>query len=171
MKKNIIVVVLFLLMFVSFCFPTISNAKTSIMVEEESVFISEEIIQCKNGSYISIKLYDTSVNKTSTYSTLSSSYKTANKKVTRYNSNGSIAWEYTLTGYFTFDAGVSSTCYNATYTQYINTSSWSFSNGATSFSGNTAYGTGTYKDKFWFIVVETVNINISISCDTYGNIS
>lgn len=90
--------------------------------------------------------------------------------VTKYSATGSILWEYTLTGYFTVTTGVSSVCTGATYSQYSNSSSWTFSEGGTSYSGNNAYGKGKFTYKVLFIVLQNVIIDIRVSCDEYGNI-
>ena len=79
-----------------------------------------------------------------------SSIKTAANTVTRSrdacyeDSNGNMEWKYTLTATFSYNYGVSSTCTNASYTQTIYDSKWSFSDGSAERSGNTAYGKGHY---------------------------
>lgn len=78
------------------------------------------------------------------------SIKTAANTVTRSreayyeDSEGNMEWKYTLTATFSYNYGVSSTCTNASYTQIIYDSKWSFSDGSAERSGNTAYGKGHY---------------------------
>lgn len=127
---------------------------------------SKETINYNDGSYIVIELHS------SNYKLLSanSSNKTGSRDVTKYDKNDKIEWNYTLTCYFSIVYGESSNCYNSTYSQYINDSSWKFSNGSTSTSQNTGYGYGTYKSKVLFITTKTMYIDISVSCDIYGNL-
>lgn len=106
----------------------------------------------------------------------SSSIKTAANTITRScdvyfeDSNGNMEWKYTLTATFSYNYGVSSTCTNESYTQTIYDSKWSFSDGSAERSGNTAYGKGHYVKKEWFVVIKDVDIDISLSCDIYGNV-
>ena len=87
------------------------------------------------------------------------------------DSSGNIEWEYTLTANFTYTPGVSSTCTNATYSSNINANGWTLNDAAATRSGNTAYGVGVYIKKILLIKVKEVDIDISISCDSYGNLS
>lgn len=136
------------------------------MENNDLILISTSTVNNNNGSYTVTKLYKASnTAKDTTYNTYGI------KDVTHYESDDSITWQYTLTGYFTVTSGVSSVCTNATYSQYINASGWYFSNGSATYSGNTAYGAGTYKYKILFITIQTIEIDISISCDIYGNLT
>lgn len=105
-----------------------------------------------------------------------SSIKTAANTVTKSrevyfeDSNGNLEWKYTLTATFSYNYGVSSTCTNASYTQTIYDNKWSFSDGSAQRSGNTAYGKGYYVKKELFVVIKDINIDISLSCDIYGNV-
>ncbi|MBQ8496624.1 MAG: hypothetical protein IJ489_04105 [Clostridia bacterium] len=131
-----------------------------------------EIIYLDNGSYITITLITQDISPLSLESTNSTSFiKTGNKVVTCNDKNGNLEWEYTLFAEFSVVEGVSATCTSATYTHAIYNNDWSFSNGNATKSGNTAYGTGTFKEKFLFVTIHTANIDISISCDVYGNLS
>ncbi|MCH5341156.1 MAG: hypothetical protein J1E01_06800 [Acetatifactor sp.] len=105
-----------------------------------------------------------------------STIKTAANTVTRSrdvyyeDSNGNLELKYTLTATFSYNYGVSSTCTSASYTQTIYDDKWSFSDGSATKSGNTAYGKGHYVKKQWFVVIKDVDIDISLSCDIYGNV-
>lgn len=93
------------------------------------------------------------------------------RDVTHYDSDDEVEWKYTLTGTFTYTYGVSATCTNAYYTQTINDDSWTFSDGDATRTGATAHGVGTYVKKFWFITIQTINVDISLTCDIYGNVT
>lgn len=95
---------------------------------------------------------------------------TKHKDVTYQDSDGNLVWKYTLTGTFSFD-GSSSACTNASYTQSIYDSIWTFSDGSATKSGNVATGKGKFVSKFLFITVKTYNIDIHLTCDKYGNVT
>lgn len=86
------------------------------------------------------------------------------------DSAGNLEWKYILTATFSYDYGISSTCTNASYTQTIYDSKWSFSNGSAERSGNTAYGKGNYIKKELSLVLKSADIDISLTCDIYGNV-
>ena len=133
---------------------------------------SGNIIYLDNGSYIVVTLATDDISLLSLASTKSTSLKkVGNKFATCYDKNNNHEWEYTLSAEFEVIEGVSATCTSATYTQTIYAKDWSFSNGNATKSGNTAYGVGTFKRKVLFVTVDTANIDISISCDVYGNLS
>lgn len=140
-----------------------------------SILIKSEKEEFNDGSYITYDLYE-SVNNASTFSLIKSSStsytKSGNKAVTKYDSNNKIIWQYILNATFTVDEGSSVICTNTSYTKTINNTFWKFSNGSTTYSGNTAYGKGKFTYKvLWLFSSETVNIDIKLTCDTYGNLS
>lgn len=131
-----------------------------------------EVVYLDNGSYLTITLISQNSSPLSLTSSSSTSFvKTGSKVVDCRDKNGDLEWQYTLYSEFSVVEGTSATCTSATYTQTIYRDDWSFSNGNATKSGNTAYGVGTFKRKVLFITVDTVNIDISISCDVYGNLS
>ena len=85
------------------------------------------------------------------------------------NGTGDENWRYTLIGYFTYEEGVSCVCTNATHEVTISDDWWHFSDGANTWSGNAAYGTGTFKYNVLFITTKTLYIDLRICCDSYGN--
>ncbi len=103
--------------------------------------------------------------------TSSSKIYTGNKTIVCKDENGNVEWEYILSAEFNVVEGVSSTCTNVSYAQNIYKSVWSFSDGGTSKSGNTAYGYGTFKRKALFITLEEQIIDLAFTCDLYGNLS
>ena len=103
--------------------------------------------------------------------TSSSEIYTGNKTIVCKDENENVEWEYILSAEFNVVEGVSSTCTNVSYAQNIYKSVWSFSDGGTSKSGNTAYGYGTFKRKALFITLEEQIIDLAFTCDLYGNLS
>ena len=157
-------------LFVILIFPLFFNPKLSVNAQDapnDELYLVNESIQCLNdGSYIIIKTYATPVCTKG-----GRSFLVGNKECSKIASDGSIICKYTLTGYFEIDFGVSSSCYDTTYSTIINSNNWSYQNISNYYSGNTAYGEGKFERKLLFIVLETVNINLSVTCDIYGNIS
>lgn len=150
-----------------FLFGNKNNVNANALNENgELNLISSETIYYENGDYSIITTY---ANK-SQMQTRSNVYQTTGEKIVKnYNKSNELLWTYTLTGYFTVDEGISATCYNATYAHAIYDSAWHFSDGSTSCEENIAHGYGTFK--FLSVTVQTYVINISLTCDYYGNIS
>ncbi|MDY2983051.1 MAG: hypothetical protein SOT00_06725 [Eubacteriales bacterium] len=63
------------------------------------------------------------------------------------------------------------TCTASSYTYQIHNSSWSFSSGSASKSGNTATAKGTFARKVLGITVDSKTLTVSLSCDKNGNLS
>lgn len=95
----------------------------------------------------------------------------ANRYVEYTNSSGENEWKYTLTATFSYIYGSAVVCTDSDYDYTIYDDSWNFSDGSTTRSGGTAYGYGTFKNKFLFVTTQTVEIDLSITCDVYGNLS
>lgn len=167
MKKRIFSIILtFILMFA--LIPSVFAAH-DIELDDKN---ATEIVYLDNGCYIITTLITQDISTLSLVSTGSTTFtRTGNKVVACYDKDGNLEWEYTLFAEFSVEEDVSATCTSATYTQTIYANDWSFSNGNATKSGNTAYGVGTFKRKVLFVTTNTSNIDISISCDVYGNLS
>lgn len=175
MKKLFVLLCLVFISLFSFITKNIKVKAIDMNINEDLCIVSESVLYYVNGDFIVTKVYDSnvinSVESINTYNMDSTYTKTGVSEVTRCNSNGDIIWRYVLTGYFEINPGVSCVCYNATYSQYSNSSSWTFSNGATNYSNNAAYGQGTFKYKVLFITMQTVNIDVRVMCNSNGIIS
>lgn len=88
-----------------------------------------------------------------------------------YNADDVLQWTYTIVGTYTINTGVSATCTASSYRFTAHKSGWSFTNTNNSYSGNTAYGSGTAVKKILFITTFTYNLSVYLSCDAYGNLS
>lgn len=93
------------------------------------------------------------------------------KDVIRYSSTNAVLWQYTLSGYFTVNKGISCECYDASYKYNINDSNWIVSNCSTTYYDNVANGKGTFKQNFLFLTTKIMEIDLYLSCDKYGNFS
>ena len=141
MKKIIGVVCLLFVFLISM------NQKVSAnenLLLDDFTLISKETEYFKDGSYI---IYEVLEEKSDFALLTASYYKTGKRNVTKYDSKNNVQWIYTLSAEYWVEEGISVNCTKADYSTSINNSSWSFSDGSTSYSGNTAYGKGkfTYK--------------------------
>ena len=160
--KKIVSFLSFLIIFVLFTSSTPLRASQST---SEYCLISEKVEYC-DGGYNIIRLYESIANDyRNTYT------KTGVAEYLHYSNDNTLVWKYTLTGYFEVNQGVSSVCYDVDYSTQINSNGWHFYNDGTYYSGNTAYGAGTFKYKVLMITINTINVNLSVTCDIYGNIS
>lgn len=117
-----------------------------------------------DGSYIIITIEQSPIGRSSTYTV------TGRKHVELFNSSDELQWRYTLIGTYTVVDGVSAVCTNSTYSSTIYNDKWSLTAHSNRYSGNTAYGTATYKKKVLFVTTSTQDIDIYITCDIYGSI-
>ena len=95
---------------------------------------------------------------------------TAQKAYHHRNSDGNILWTATVTGTFTYN-GSTSACTSASYNIQVYNSSWSEQSGSAYPSGNSAIADVVMARKLLFIVVETVPVTITLTCDKSGNLS
>lgn len=95
---------------------------------------------------------------------------TAQKPLYHRNSSGTILWTATVTGTFTYN-GSTSSCISASYSTQISNNNWSEQSGTAYPSGNSAIADVVMMRKLLFIVVETVPVTITLTCDKNGNLS
>ena len=164
--KKIIGVVCLLFVFSISTNQTVSANGNNLL--DDFVLVSNETEYFEDGSYI---VYETLEQKNDVVLLSTSYYKTGKRYVTNYDSNNNIQWVYTLSAEYWIEEGISVTCTKADYSTTINNSNWKFSDGATTYSGNTAYGKGKFTHKVLFITTKTETIDIHLSCDSYGNLS
>ena len=86
------------------------------------------------------------------------------------NNSGEILWKATLTGTFSYN-GVSASCTSASCTTTVYNSSWSEKTNHAYPSGASAMAEVTMVQKFLFITVDTVSVNLVLICDKDGNVS
>ncbi len=165
--KKIIGVVCLLFVFLISSNQKVSASGNSLL--DDFILVSNETQYLDDGSYI---VYETLEQKKDVILLATSYSKTGTRNVTKYDSNNKVQWVYTLSAEYQIEEGISVRCTKTDYSTTINNSSWSFSNGSTSYSGNTAYGKGKFTYKvLWIFSTQNVNIDIQLSCDSYGNLS
>ena len=97
--------------------------------------------------------------------------KTGEIKKEFYNKD-TIEWTYILSATYELVEGVSVTCTSSDYSYSISKSQWKFSDGNSYYENNVAHGKGTFKYKvFGFITSTTINLDVTLTCDVYGNLS
>lgn len=123
-----------------------------------------EIIYLEDGSYIVIT--------TGTYSVARSSNTIGGyRKFEHFDANDKLHWTYTLNAQFRYTPGVEAVCTSATCSVEISASGWSCSEKSATSSGAVAIGEATMIKKVFFITTNTVPVHITITCDTYGNLT
>ena len=159
--------------FIVFCVAIvclIAQFSAPVMAEENDIVSGvAELFYFDDGSYITVSPIVVVEESRQTRATAAT--KTGTRTVTFTDSSGNTDWKYTLTATFSYVSCTSSTCTSASYTKNIYDTSWEFSTGSATKSGNVATGKGTFKDKVLFVTTQTQNINVTITCDTYGNLT
>lgn len=95
---------------------------------------------------------------------------TASKPYYYRNANGVTEWTATITATFSYD-GSTSSCSASSCTTSVQHGNWSESANSSSYAGNAAFANVIMVRKLLFIVVQTENINLSLTCDANGNVS
>lgn len=160
------------------CFVLLAVMLASMFVPVYAGDAEPETVATEDGGYITYfsdgSMLTVSGAVESDISVISSSTgtrKNATKYVEFTNSKGEVEWRYDLTATFEYVAGQYANCIDAKYNETIYKTSWHFSDGSATKSGNTATGEGTFKYKVLFLTTNTQNVYLTISCDKNGNIS
>ncbi len=167
--KKIITVLLLLSILCAFSLPTYAAGAEG----EETNIGNTQVVYFDDGSYVVTTLEvetigsgDSGIAPASTTQTIQGT-----RTAIWYSDDGDTEWEYILIGLYTVELGVSAVCTSASYTKTIYKSGWKFSDGSATAEGNVAYGGGVFKKKVLFITTKTATVDISITCDIYGNLS
>lgn len=163
MNKTVLAICVIISTFLTLSLPAAAKNTVSPPVTVE--IKGSRIICFEDGSTLTIsapRIRSVNNSKSIINSDINAEYK---------DSSGNLEWRYTLYATFSYQYGVSSTCTNAYYDQTIYKGNWTFSNDATNISGNRGTGTGLYEKKFLFITIQSINVNLTMACDIYGNIT
>ena len=167
MKKFISFLLVVVILGASFGdFSTSAYASEGAISSDFSDLPLSSIEYLKDGGFIETRIGEV-VNPIQTYGTVYS--KTAYKVKTSYTKDGEMNWQFYIYGTFTINPGVSSTCTNDWYTYSVN-SPWSLESASSHHSAIAAIGNAKFVRKFLFIVRETNNVSMDVSCDKNGNI-
>ena len=96
---------------------------------------------------------------------------TGSKTKTIKDSAGDVLYKFKVTGTFTVNEGVSSTCTAVSCSASDCNYGWELDSSTTSKSGNTARAVGIFKKKTLFITTQTVETTATLTCDKNGNLS
>ncbi len=88
-----------------------------------------------------------------------------------YDSEGVLQWTATLTGRFSYIPGESAVCTDSTFSIKPRSDIWSCDAKTSSPSGNKAVVNARVIQKFLFVTVKSVPVNLTITCDTNGNLT
>lgn len=161
MKKLLFLIIAFVS-----CFILAGAKQVSAASEQDPTLVSTTTEVLEDGSYIVTEVYGSKTNENSR----SNLYNTAGEKVvTKYSALNAVMWTYTLTAEFVVNEGVDVICSNAGYSYNIKDITWEFYDGEAMWRDNIARGVGTFECTILFIQAQVVNIDITLSCDVYGN--
>lgn len=159
---------LFILFALTLCFFAVNLRQPKVAantsIEGELVSTTTEVYD--DGSYLVTEYYIAKED----LKTRSTEYSvTHTKTVTRYSASDKVLWIYRLYGTFSIVEGVNCVATSSSYEYTLESSQWHFSNGSSYCSGNQVFGFGTFKHKLLGITTKTIDVDIHIECDTYGN--
>ena len=170
MFKKILALSLITIVFVSgFCIN--SQAETIDNSIEEFVVVKENIELLDNGITITTTITERVLKTTDRNPSKAATY-TKTGKATQTAKNGSTTlFSFTVHGTFTVNPGISATCTSSSYSHSITESAWSLDSASASKSGNKASASGTFKKKLLFITVDTMTLNLTLTCNANGVLS
>lgn len=164
--KKLLSIILTTVIFIS-----LFSFNTSATVYEETadkeITVSESTEYFADGSSVTTTITQfISQNQTRATKTVSGS-----KTQTAKNSSGDVLYKFKVTGTFSVNEGISSTCTAVSCSASDLASGWSLYSSSTSKSGNTASATGIFKYKVLGITTQTQEMLSSLTCDANGVLS
>ena len=120
------------------------------------------IIYFEDGSYITITI--------NVFESRASGSKTGQKNYVYTSNSGTVCWDATLTGTFTY-TGSSATCTYSDCSVTVYENNWYIVSKSAAKSGNTATATVTMGRKVLGITIAKDTYNMALSCDANGNLS
>ena len=131
----------------------------------ELILVSETVEYLEDGSSIITSVYEEVVQ------TRSNLYTKAGSKIDRYvNTDGEVVWSLTVHGEFRVIEGASVTCTSASCSTAIYNDAWRCTRKSAAPSGSQAVANGVFEKTLLGIVISTKNVNVTLSCDPYGNL-
>ena len=164
MKRYLSLVCCVLLVLSCFVLGLETNA-TELDVSGELVLVSEIVEYLEDGSSIITSMYEEVVMSRSNL------YNKTGSKVYRYrNADGVILWTLTINGEFRVIEGASVTCTAASCSTTIYNDNWSCTRKSAAPSGNQAVANGVFEMIVLGIAISRQEVNVTLSCDPYGNL-
>lgn len=162
----------FLLLFV-IAFASPFNVCANDVVASGS--IAENITYFSDGSYMITYLDLDEELDDSNHSRATGNYEVGgNKAAEYYDTSGNLDWKVNVKGVFLIvpsNSLQSGDCIECELTYRIHDSAWKISNIVERMITNNAHGSCTMKNKFLGITLQTVNVDLYVTCDPQGNLS
>lgn len=136
----------------------------------QRVLVSSETEYLEDGSYIITEIYeDVPTGGTAPYAATQT--KSGSKIQTHTTKSGEVKWTFTLSASFSYSS-TSVTCNSANHSYNIVDDAWEISSpGSYKDSSQVAHGQAIFKEYVFFIITDTVVVDLTLSCDTNGNLS
>ena len=164
MKRLISMLCSILLVLSCFVFAPCVNAAEDESFEE-LVLVSENVEYLEDGSFIITTVYEEVVTTRSNLYT-----KTGTKERVYTDADGNIVWSLTVYGEFQVIEGASVTCTSARSSATIYDSEWECVTQYAYVSGNQAIAHGEFQRKLLGVVISSRTVDVTLSCDPYGNL-
>lgn len=165
--KKIISIILTTVILVSISCLT-ASATTYDALSKNEIVVSETTEYFEDGSSITTTITQ-EISNLGTYATTKT--VSGSKIHTAKNADGEVMYKFKITGTFTVNVGVSATCTAVSCSASDCTNGWELDSYTTSKSDNTAKARGTFKKKTLFITTNTINVPLTLSCDSNGVLS
>lgn len=128
--------------------------------------VSESVEYYEDGSSLVISVYEETVQ------TRSNLYNRVGRKDYKYrDANGTVLWTFAVTGEFRVLEGASVTCISASCSTEIFDEAWVCTRKYAETSGSWAIANGEFERSLLGIVVSRESVEVSLTCDVYGNLS
>ena len=128
--------------------------------------VSESVEYYEDGSSLVISVYEETVR------TRSDLYNRVGRKVYKYrDANGTVLWSFAATGEFRVLEGASVTCISASCSAEVFHEAWACTRRYAETSGSWAIANGEFERSLLGIVVSSESVEVSLTCDVYGNLS
>lgn len=136
----------------------------------QRVLVSSETEYLEDGSYIITEIYeDVPTGGTAPYAATQT--KSGSKIQRHTTADNVLLWSFTLTASFTYSSS-SVTCNSTDYSYNIVNDRWSVENpGSFKDSKQIAHGKATFIKKFLSFLTNEVKVDLTLSCNTNGNLS
>ena len=160
MKKTAVLLLSFIMLLVS-SFTASAKAPYSVFAEIDAGAI-QSVTQLDNGCFL--------VEGKASVLRGGTNWTTESKVYYFTNPDGVVQWTATIIGTFYYN-GTTSWCTNSTCNTSVQHGNWSEAANTPSYVGNAAFASVTMVRKVLFIVVQTENLNLTLTCDANGNVS
>ena len=128
--------------------------------------VSETVEYYEDGSMLVISVFEKMMLSRSNL------YNRVGRKVYEYhNANGTILWTFAVTGEFRVLEGASVTCISASCSTEIFDEAWACTRRYAETSGSWAIAHGEFTQTLLGIVIDRDTVQVSLTCDVYGNLS